>query len=70
MFSFLHHPKLRDPAPVHLTEAYADHGHLRGAFPAAERIAATTLSLPIGPHTSKDDADRVAASVVAFCGNG
>jgi len=50
------------PLPPHLTGAYA------GEFDSArlsltERLADEVLSLPMGPHLSQDDADRVAAAV-------
>lgn len=35
------------PTPVHLQGAYADMGFHKGDFPAAEKIAATELSLPV-----------------------
>lgn len=38
------------PTPLHLTGAYAAHGHRRGDFPVAEAAAARMLSLPIHPH--------------------
>ena len=38
------------PVPPHLSEAYKTMGYLPGAFPIAEELAATVLSLPIGPH--------------------
>lgn len=37
------------PIPPHLQRAYADLGYVRGAFPVAEAVSATVLSLPIGP---------------------
>lgn len=38
------------PKPPHLQAAYMDHGFKRGQFPIAERLAATCLSLPVGPE--------------------
>lgn len=37
------------PFPPHLQRAYAELGFMRGAFPIAESIAGTVMSLPIGP---------------------
>jgi dTDP-4-amino-4,6-dideoxygalactose transaminase len=54
------------PIPPHLQDAYAPLGHRKGAFPIAERIAAETLSLPIGPHMGLDDADRVCDAIAGF----
>jgi dTDP-4-amino-4,6-dideoxygalactose transaminase len=50
------------PIPPHLSGAYArDFQHAE--LPVAERLAAEVLSLPIGPHLTLEDADRVAAAV-------
>lgn len=38
------------PVPPHLSGAYGQMGFSRGAFPVAEDLAATELSLPMGPH--------------------
>lgn len=51
------------PIPPHLQEAYADLGKDRGAFPVAEQLADTVLSLPIGPQLTLDQAEQVAAAV-------
>jgi len=40
------------PVPPHLSGAYADAGWNRGAFPIAEELANSVLSLPMGPHLS------------------
>jgi len=41
------------PVPPHLSGAYADGKWVRGDFPIAEKLADTVLSLPIGPHLSR-----------------
>lgn len=51
------------PIPPHLQQAYADLGHSRGAFPLAEDLAETVLSLPIGAHMPESAVDEVAAVV-------
>jgi len=48
------------PVPPHLSGAYADGTWARGAFPVAEKLADTVLSLPIGPHLQKSQGDLVA----------
>ncbi|MGB4594899.1 MAG: DegT/DnrJ/EryC1/StrS family aminotransferase [Anaerolineaceae bacterium] len=55
------------PIPPHLSQAYADHHFTPGQFPIAEEIANTELSLPIGPHLSHQQAERVAEAVRTFC---
>jgi dTDP-4-amino-4,6-dideoxygalactose transaminase len=50
------------PVPPHLSEAYASDRHW-GAFPITENAARTHLSLPIGPHLSGPDQDRVIAAL-------
>jgi len=51
------------PVAPHLQQAYADLGHSPGAFPIAERLADTVLSLPIGPHLSSEAVEKVASTV-------
>lgn len=48
------------PIPPHLQQAYRGLDMKQGDFPLAERIAQTTLSLPIGPHATTEQIDRVA----------
>lgn len=48
------------PIPPHLQQAYADFSYSRGNFPIAEMLADEVLSLPIGPHLSMEQAERVA----------
>lgn len=47
------------PIPPHLQPAYADLGIARGTLPIAEDLAGSVLSLPIGPHLSVTDTQRV-----------
>jgi dTDP-4-amino-4,6-dideoxygalactose transaminase len=51
------------PIPPHLQRAYEDLQLAKGSFPIAERLAERVLSLPIGPHLSVDQAERVAQIV-------
>lgn len=51
------------PVPPHLSGAYSDAGWKRGAFPIAEELADTVLSLPMGPHLSESQVDRVVAAI-------
>jgi dTDP-4-amino-4,6-dideoxygalactose transaminase len=51
------------PVPPHLSGAYADMGKVKGSLPIAEDIAATVLSLPIGPHLTSSQAETVVEQV-------
>jgi len=51
--------------PMHLQPVYADLGHGRGRFPAAERSCARLVGLPLGPHLSLEDVDRAAETLLA-----
>lgn len=52
------------PVPVHLSPAYAGPRWPQGSLPVTERLAATVLSLPIGPHLGPAHVDRVVAAVL------
>jgi dTDP-4-amino-4,6-dideoxygalactose transaminase len=54
------------PIPPHLSGAYQDAGWQRGSFPLAERCAAGVISLPIGPHLSVQQQDRVIETILCF----
>ena len=49
-----------------MSGAFAGLGLARGSFPVTEVACATLLSLPIGPHLSVSDRDRVVAGVHSF----
>jgi dTDP-4-amino-4,6-dideoxygalactose transaminase len=54
------------PEPPHLTAAFEFLGYGPGAFPVAESVARTTLSLPIFPAMRDDEIERVTIAVRAF----
>lgn len=56
---------LHYPAPVHLQPAYADLGYRRGDFPAAERFAARTLSLPLYPELRPEQIEHAVEALLA-----
>lgn len=51
------------PVPVHLQPAYSVPEFPRGAFPVAEKIAATTLSLPMYAELTQEQIERVATAL-------
>lgn len=51
------------PIPPHRQQAYASMELGEGSMPIAERLATRVLSLPIGPHLTIEDAERVAEAV-------
>lgn len=54
--------------PLHLEPAYSFLNYKKGAFPIAERIGETTLSLPVSATMTSDDAFRVVEAVKKFEG--
>lgn len=52
------------PIPPHLSEAYTE--MKKSSFPIAEKIAQTVLSLPIGPHLTANQQERVIDCVLEF----
>jgi dTDP-3-amino-3,4,6-trideoxy-alpha-D-glucose transaminase len=55
------------PVPPHLSPAYAGLGFKSGDFPVAERLAASVLSIPMGPHLDDPSVERVIQTIDA-CG--
>jgi len=51
------------PVPPHRSGAYAEMGMVDGSLPIAEAMAATVLSLPIGPHLTLEQAEGVVEEV-------
>jgi dTDP-4-amino-4,6-dideoxygalactose transaminase len=54
------------PAPIHLQAAFRHLGYKPGDFPVAERLAAEVLSLPMYPHLSPAQQERVALAIREF----
>jgi dTDP-4-amino-4,6-dideoxygalactose transaminase len=54
------------PIPPHLSEAYREYDKKIGDFPIAEELAQTTLSIPMGPHLSIDQAEYVIQTIKKF----
>jgi dTDP-4-amino-4,6-dideoxygalactose transaminase len=57
------------PVPPHLQPAYRELGFGPGSFPITERIHREVLSLPIGPHLTPGEVERVSATIHAFFAN-
>jgi dTDP-4-amino-4,6-dideoxygalactose transaminase len=53
------------PIPPHRQQAYAELGIPADAFPLARAIADEVLSLPIGPHLTGDQQERVVGALTA-----
>lgn len=53
------------PVPIHLQGAFASLGHRPGAFPVAERAARDVLSLPMFPHLTASQQERVVEALRA-----
>ena len=51
------------PVPVHLTGAYEHLGYRRGTFPVTEAAADRLLSLPMFPHLTAEQQERVVTSL-------
>lgn len=54
------------PVPLHLQQCFAHLGRGRGAFPVAEKAAATCLSLPLFPELTDDQVEHVIRTLNAF----
>lgn len=54
------------PVPPHLQPAYQELGLPAGSFPISERIHNEVLSLPMGPHLSTMELERVVGAIQSF----
>lgn len=54
------------PVPPHLSKAYAELGNRVGDYPITENIADTVLSLPMGPHLTIEQTEKVIRSIRSF----
>jgi dTDP-4-amino-4,6-dideoxygalactose transaminase len=55
------------PIPPHMQGAYKNLGFSSNSFPIALELAETIISLPIGPHLSQSDLDKVILSTNSIC---
>ncbi len=54
------------PIAPHLQRAYEDLGYKEGAFPIAEKLQQTVLSIPIGPQLSSEHVNGIVSAVNCF----
>ena len=54
------------PLPLHLQPCFAYLGYREGDFPVSERVAKTSLALPIYPELQRDDLEYVAGQISEF----
>lgn len=57
------------PVPPHLSKAYSYLGYKKGTFPIAEKLANTSLSLPMFPELTQKELDYVVAAIKKFFDN-
>ncbi|MEV7633926.1 DegT/DnrJ/EryC1/StrS family aminotransferase [Microbacterium sp. NPDC089318] len=57
------------PVPVHLSRAYSSLGYGPGSFPVAEEAAGSILSLPLYPHITPAQQERVVEVLADAVGN-
>ncbi|MFM5947797.1 MAG: DegT/DnrJ/EryC1/StrS family aminotransferase [Novosphingobium sp.] len=55
------------PIPPYRQDAYAEFASRADSWPLTDRLANQVLSLPMGPHVTDDQAERVIAAVRAAC---
>ena len=60
------HTGLHYPIPLHLQEAYAYLGLGPGSFPVSEEHASTILSLPMHPHLTHAEIERIGEACAAI----
>ncbi len=54
------------PVPLHLMPAFKNLGYGKGDFPEVEIAAEEVLSLPIGPHLSRENLQRIVQEIKNF----
>lgn len=57
------------PIPPHLQKAYSHLGYTRGSFPIAEKLALTSLSLPVWPGLKQEEVDLIIQTIKSFYKN-
>ncbi len=57
------------PVPLHLQKAYRHLGYTAGAFPVAEELSATVLSLPIHTELAEEQQDYIIETLIHILGS-
>ena len=57
------------PIPPHLQKAYSELGYKKGDFPIAEKLAKTSLSLPIYPGLGDIETQYICDKIIKFFKN-
>jgi dTDP-4-amino-4,6-dideoxygalactose transaminase len=57
------------PIPLHLQKAYKSLNYVSGDFPVTERVASEIVSLPLFPHLTAAQQEKVAEEIVTFARN-
>ena len=58
--------KIHYPIPMHLQPASKKYGYKKGDFPIAERLADTTISIPVHEFVTKKQLDKVISCIGDF----
>ncbi len=61
--------KIHYPIPMHLQPASKKYGYKKGDFPVCEKIANTTISLPVHEFLEKRDLDKMINKIKFFSNN-
>src|SRR5581483_6258556 len=59
---------LHYPIPIHLQEAYLRLGYKLGDFPVSEQAASEILSLPMFPHLTVGQQEKIVEILLESCG--
>ena len=54
------------PSPLHVQPAFSYLGYEHGSFPEAEKASTEVLALPVYPELSRQDQERVVATISDF----
>ena len=58
--------KIHYPIPMHLQPAAKKYGYKKGDFPICEKIAKSTVSLPVHEYLNKKDLNKMIGKIQFF----